>query len=224
MNGTRQPRNRAVRKRGTVWSLGPRNVRPANVGVVAGRRYYSPGLGRWASRDPIGEKGGANVHGFARNAPGQWFDSLGLWPWDGCCNGDAYNRLTHCCRNGKVLGRADQPTGVYLCAKPPLPPGLYFHMWVAVEGGHSVGFYPSGLPGVTTGAIHSPDPAMSHPDAVCKEIKLSPCKYDFEAFRRSVEAWSPMDPAPFPYVPFLMDCIWFQGLVIDTAKEIAKWQ
>jgi hypothetical protein len=164
MNGTRQPRNRAVRKRGTVWSLGPRNVRPANVGVVAGRRYYSPGLGRWASRDPIGEKGGANVHGFARNAPGQWFDSLGLWPWDGCCNGDAYNRLTHCCRNGKVLGRADQPTGVYLCAKPPLPPGLYFHMWVAVEGGHSVGFYPSGLPGVTTGAIHSPDPAMSHPE------------------------------------------------------------
>ena len=32
-------------------------MRPGNTGVVAGRRYYSPGLGRWISRDPIGERG-----------------------------------------------------------------------------------------------------------------------------------------------------------------------
>ena len=28
-------------------------MRPANVGVIAGRRYYSPGLARWVSRDPV---------------------------------------------------------------------------------------------------------------------------------------------------------------------------
>jgi hypothetical protein len=90
MNGTRQPRNRAVRKRGTVWSLGPRNVRPANVGVVAGRRYYSPGLGRWTSRDPIGEKGGTNVLAFTGNAPlGRW-DYIGLS--SSCCERSAAER------------------------------------------------------------------------------------------------------------------------------------
>ena len=28
-----------------------------------GYRYYQPGVGRWASRDPIAEKGGRNLYG-----------------------------------------------------------------------------------------------------------------------------------------------------------------
>lgn len=43
-----------------------------------GLRYYSPELGRWINRDPIGEKGGVNVYGFVGNVPIDWIDLLGL--------------------------------------------------------------------------------------------------------------------------------------------------
>ncbi|MDA7868093.1 RHS repeat-associated core domain-containing protein [Akkermansiaceae bacterium] len=43
-----------------------------------GYRYYHPQLGRWPSRDPIGEKGGINLYGMVGNdAVGRW-DYLGL--------------------------------------------------------------------------------------------------------------------------------------------------
>ena len=48
-----------------------------------GLRYYSPELGRWVNRDPIGERGGVNLHCFVWNSPLFWIDSLGLrgeWP------------------------------------------------------------------------------------------------------------------------------------------------
>jgi RHS repeat-associated protein len=47
-----------------------------------GYRYYHPELGRWISRDPIGEEGGLNLYGFLGNRPGQSHDVLGLD--DGC--------------------------------------------------------------------------------------------------------------------------------------------
>ena len=41
-------------------------------------RYYSPELGRWLSRDPIGERGGYNLYAMVGNDPvGRW-DSLDL--------------------------------------------------------------------------------------------------------------------------------------------------
>lgn len=43
-----------------------------------GRRSYSPGLGRWVNRDPILEGGGANLAGFAGNAPVSLVDRLGM--------------------------------------------------------------------------------------------------------------------------------------------------
>jgi RHS repeat-associated protein len=43
-----------------------------------GYRYYSPDLGRWISRDPIGEEGGSNLLGFANNSPTNIFDPHGL--------------------------------------------------------------------------------------------------------------------------------------------------
>ena len=43
-----------------------------------GYRYYDPVTGRWPSRDPIGERGGANIYGYVGNAAtGKW-DLLGL--------------------------------------------------------------------------------------------------------------------------------------------------
>lgn len=43
-----------------------------------GFRYYSPGLGRWISRDPIGEMGGDNIYQFVCSGPVNGLDYLGL--------------------------------------------------------------------------------------------------------------------------------------------------
>jgi RHS repeat-associated protein len=43
-----------------------------------GFRYYLPKLGRWPSRDPIGEKGGVNLYGFVGNNGVNRTDYLGL--------------------------------------------------------------------------------------------------------------------------------------------------
>jgi RHS repeat-associated protein len=47
-----------------------------------GYRYYSPNLGRWFSRDPIGEGGGCNLYCFVHNRPTSIFDILGREPSD----------------------------------------------------------------------------------------------------------------------------------------------
>lgn len=43
-----------------------------------GYRYYDPNLGRWISRDPIGERGGLNLYGFVNNDGICNIDILGL--------------------------------------------------------------------------------------------------------------------------------------------------
>lgn len=62
-----------------------------------GYRYYSPDLGRWPSRDPIGEDGGLNLYAYVRNASMNEMELLGLasvsfefvvgqpwaWSWSG---------------------------------------------------------------------------------------------------------------------------------------------
>ena len=56
-------------------SLNSRQVaEPAATKTVSGvryygLRYYSPSNGRWLSRDPMEEAGGANLYGFVRNNP-----------------------------------------------------------------------------------------------------------------------------------------------------------
>ncbi len=42
-----------------------------------GYRYYSPIIGRWLSRDPIGENRGMNLYGFTQNGPISRFDPFG---------------------------------------------------------------------------------------------------------------------------------------------------
>jgi len=59
--------------------------RGGETGRVAdyGYRYYDPLTGRWPSRDPIEEDGGANLYGFVLNASIDVADLLGLT--DGRC-------------------------------------------------------------------------------------------------------------------------------------------
>lgn len=42
-----------------------------------GYRFYDPVMGRWPSRDPIGEEGGINLYGFVGNDGVNWRDFLG---------------------------------------------------------------------------------------------------------------------------------------------------
>jgi RHS repeat-associated protein len=44
-------------------------------------RAYDPNLGRWISRDPIGEGGGINLYGYAENSPAIYIDPDGRFPW-----------------------------------------------------------------------------------------------------------------------------------------------
>ena len=44
-----------------------------------GYRYYNPNLGRWISRDPVGEMGGDNLYGYTHNAPSLYIDALGQY-------------------------------------------------------------------------------------------------------------------------------------------------
>ena len=44
-----------------------------------GFRFYHPYLGRWLSRDPIGEQGGMNLYGMVANAAVTRIDYLGLF-------------------------------------------------------------------------------------------------------------------------------------------------
>lgn len=48
--------------------------------VYYGFRYYSPELGRWPNRDPIGERGGINLYGMCYNNPVSFVDFLGRDP------------------------------------------------------------------------------------------------------------------------------------------------
>jgi RHS repeat-associated protein len=48
--------------------------------IYYGYRYYDPVTGRWPSRDPIEERGGANLYGFVFNSPVSIFDILGREP------------------------------------------------------------------------------------------------------------------------------------------------
>jgi len=62
-----------------VEELGALRVATKQTGLVYfGHRYYSPKLGRFVNRDPIGEAGGENLHAYTRNDPVNSLDYLGL--------------------------------------------------------------------------------------------------------------------------------------------------
>jgi RHS repeat-associated protein len=48
---------------------------------LSATRAYSPVLGRFINRDPIGESGGVNLYEYVGNNPMSWTDPLGLQYW-----------------------------------------------------------------------------------------------------------------------------------------------
>ena len=82
--------------------------------VYYGYRYYTPALGRWISRDPIGEEGGLNLNGFVFNSPQDYVDPFGqsafqlayniVEKWEGNCGHFAV--LVHFSLTGTYAGEA----------------------------------------------------------------------------------------------------------------------
>jgi len=55
-----------------------KTLTPDRSAKDSGRRFYSPEISRWLSRDPVGARGGPNIYGFLMNRPTFLVDPIGL--------------------------------------------------------------------------------------------------------------------------------------------------
>src|SRR5438105_1139205 len=62
--------------------------------VQTATAHYDPRIGRFLSRDPIGETGGFNLYGYCGNDPVNRNDPLGLrYPWETIREGRARRKM-----------------------------------------------------------------------------------------------------------------------------------
>ena len=84
-----------------------------------GYRFYSPGIGRWINRDPIGEAGGINLYGFVGNDPANMVDFYGLTTFaSGIEIGGAIGPLNFSVSAKQVVGFSKQGVSVGLIFTP----------------------------------------------------------------------------------------------------------
>jgi RHS repeat-associated protein len=75
------PFGKLLAKTGTLeqpFGFSTKRYDPDTGLVYYGHRYYSPAIGRWTTRDPLGEAGGMNLYAFVGNSPVNWVDPFGL--------------------------------------------------------------------------------------------------------------------------------------------------
>lgn len=98
-----------------------------------GFRYYSPTMGRWLNRDPMGVAGGVNLVAFVRNSPITRVDSLGLQTNDPGFNWEQYNKICWDNQSG-AIGIGIGGTGGSMT-----PPGNLFDYSVCKPGDEKKG-------------------------------------------------------------------------------------
>jgi hypothetical protein len=185
-----------------VWLLAP-----ASAGA-----FYNPQAGRWLNRDPIGERGGVNLHVFVGNEAVGHVDLHGLevlcyyaqggeWscrsPMEGCCNGQTYLYATHCCCKGKVVAKDPVESGIQVwkwvdSVPNPRNPGAApdMHTWLTWDaaGGGTGSVDANAL--IDSGFVASPAAGPSFyfiPAPTSSAVRLSKCDYDFKCMRRCLD-------------------------------------
>jgi RHS repeat-associated protein len=156
-----------------------------------GYRYYDPSTGRWLSKDPLTEPGfvllarppvpretqgrpDTNPYRFLHNDAINETDFLGLW----------YNIFTHCCCRGQLIPRKPVPSGIRFCdIKSDY--GEYDHGWIEIDG-FSAGFYAGDSIWGGTGHVDIPDYYAGRSYKRCRDILLSPCKYDLKVLKLQI--------------------------------------
>lgn len=170
-----------------------------------GYRFYSPNIERWFNRDPIEESGGINIYAYCENQPIDTYDSLGLMA---------------CCCNGEKIESKLKGTTVYRCHRPAsFRPLRVYHDWVTI-GASGWGYYSKN----TSMPIWSGQVVGESFDAdMCKEVKLDPCKYNFEKFRKAVDDyWKALNAKPGIYIAGINDCTTHANASIKTALSRSK--
>ncbi len=204
--------------------------------ATTGLRSYSPELGRWVNRDPIGEKGGVNIKAFVENSTTNRIDSLGRFSLivlppqfppasqKMCCDGELYNPKTHCCCGNKTIrSREKQETGIKQCCWYEFETGggnnygwigaWPNHCWIEYPGG-ARGFWPSGVIDET----YYPSLPEINLQGVkqCTELVSSSCEHDFD---KITQCMASMEAPLVPYYPPFNDC---RHWADDTYKECVQ--
>ena len=78
--GNRTSSNSSITTYYNHFEFGSEYVDPETKWLAYKYRYYSPQIGRFINRDPIGEQGGLNLYGFVGNSPIVYSDFLGKFP------------------------------------------------------------------------------------------------------------------------------------------------
>ena len=214
-----------------------------------GHRLYLPKVGRWLSRDPIGERGGQNLYTFIRNEPVAHSDTLGLMvktsplpATGGCCGTQRYDPSSQCCCNSTTVKNRDPvDTGVSICKgyiKGDLLWGTVSSHTFLTCGGTGFGLYAMShvRGGNSCKAINddgviknndldvypdNPNPQNGETYSICTPIKLSPCDYDIAQFAKCICAFNQPNYNP-GYMIVGWNCSSFASNAVNHCKDPAK--
>jgi hypothetical protein len=159
--------------------------------------YYDPGVQRWINRDPVAERGGANLSVFLLNDSIGHVDYFGLK--EACCGPQkqTYDPDKQCCEDGQVVDKVS----IWICTRAVLSwwgstgPG---HQDVCCDGpyrncyGHTDNHLKMGDPI----PVHYPVPDGSRG---CREKKICPkgkkahCDHPVSPCRADSVAWNCRD-------------------------------